>query len=131
MDKQGQLSADFLFASLILIIIVAALTNIASSGMDSANSAEISKAKVLADSVSRSINSVYSNGYGQYEVINLPNDFNYTVNVDNNGVNVLYKNKTVISSIIPKDHIDSQNMNSGEKYNITNYNGQIKFYKVT
>ena len=95
MDNGGQLSADFLFATLILIIIVAALTNIVSSGIDAANNSDFSKAKVLADSTSRSINSVYSNGYGQYLVFESPNDFNYTLTIDSNGVSVLYKDKTV------------------------------------
>ena len=45
MDNGGQLSADFLFASLILIIIVGALTNIASSGIDTANNAQFQKPK--------------------------------------------------------------------------------------
>ncbi|WP_414468741.1 hypothetical protein [Methanobacterium sp. ACI-7] len=131
MDNSGQLSADFLFATLILIIIIGALTNIASSGMDAANNAEFSKAKVLADSVSRTIDSVYSNGYGQYAVFSFPTDFNYTVAVDNEKVSVTYKNKTSISNIIPKNHIDSKTINPGEKYNITNTKGQIKLQKIT
>lgn len=129
MDDVGQLSAEFLFATLLLIVIVGSLLNIVSSGIDTANSADISKAKVLADTVSRTINTVYSNGYGQYEILELPNetDFNYTVTVDNNGVSVLYKGKTITSFIIPKDHIQSKTMNPGENYTVINNNGTIMF----
>ncbi len=127
MDNNGQLSAELLFATLILIIIVGSLMNIVSSGIGTADNAEISKAKVLADTISRTINSVYSNGKGQYEVLELPDDFNYTVTINNKEVNVLYENKTLTSSIIPKNHIKSVpiTMNPGENYTVTNDNGNI------
>lgn len=129
MDIGGQLSADFLFATLLLIIILGALTSIVSSGMDTANNAEFAKAKVLADSVSRSINSVYTNGEGQYLAFSFPKDFNYTVTINNNGVTVTYKGKNAASSLIPKD-INTITINPGESYNFTNNDGKMQIIPI-
>lgn len=133
MDQKGQASVDLLLATLIILILVSSIATVISKGMDSANGAEFSKAKVLADNVARSIDSVYSNGYGQYTIFESPTDFNYTVIVNSSGVNVIYNNKTSTSSIIPSNYLSQSDfvILPNETCNITNNNGMIQFTKIT
>lgn len=142
MDQKGQISVDLLFATLILIIVVTSIVSISSSGIDVANGTEISKAKVLADDVSRSIDTVFSNGYGQYSVLQLPNvsndtttDFKYTyvIKVDSSGVTVTYMDKSIVSSIIPNNKLGNVPvpMSPGKKYNITNDQGIINIKELS
>lgn len=147
MDQKGQASVDLLFATFLLFIIVSSVINVISSGADTASNAQFSKAKVLADNLSRSIDSVYSNGNGQYLIFSLPGDFNYTVMVNNPSISsnatvaVSYNNnnnKRAISNLIPSSANIADNYGSNqitmapnEKYNITNNNGNITFTKLS
>lgn len=133
MDQKGVLSADFIFATLLLLVVITAGLSVVSTGMDTAQSAEFSKAKVLADSLSRNINAVYTDGDGSYILFNLTSDFNYTVYISNSGVNVEYQGKNASSSIIPYNDLNSPSttMHPGEVYNITNNGGTITFNKIT
>ncbi|MGF7117492.1 hypothetical protein [Methanobacterium oryzae] len=136
MDQKGQASVDLIFATLILIILASSVVNGVSNNIDVAQNAEIAKAKVLSDSMARSINSVYSSGEGQCLVVDLPGDFNYTLTVSNSNssslVSVFYKDKTIISYIIPNgSNIQQTNMYPNETYNITNNNGIITFTKLS
>lgn len=135
MDEKGQLSADFIFAIFIFLIVAASIVGIASNNIGIAENSEFSKAKVLADDVSRTINAVYSNGYGHYTILKLPSDFNYTVEISSSGVFVDYNNEGNIvaeSSIIPVNNLTapSTTMNPGEVYNVTNNQGKITFTKI-
>ena len=141
MDQGGQLTVDLLFATLIIIIAITSIVSITTTGIATANGSEISKAKVLSDDVARSVDTVISNGYGQYLVLELPGvsnttttdfKYNYAIKVDNSGVTVVYMGKNIVSSIIPNNNLKSdQNMYPGEKYNISNDQGKIKFVNIT
>lgn len=103
--------------------------------MSTANDAGFSKAKVLADDVARAVDTVNSDGAGQYIVLQFPNDFNYTVIVDTSGVSVTYNNNVnqkAQSSIIPSNDLkNSPVMTPGDKWNISNEQGKIKFVNIT
>jgi hypothetical protein len=140
-DQGGQLTVDLLFATLIIIIAITSIVSITTTGIATANGSEISKAKVLSDDVARSVNTVISNGYGQYLVLELPGvsnttttdfKYNYAVKVDNSGVTVVYMGKNIESSIIPNNNLKSdQIMLPGEIYNISNDKGKINFKNIT
>jgi hypothetical protein len=136
MDQKGILSADLIFATLLLLMVIASALSIISTGMDSAENTEFSKAKVLADSVARTINTAYTNGDGNYIIFNFDNsssDFNYLVYVTNTGVNVEYKSKNASSSIIPSNYLSSNStvIHPGESYNVSNSGGFILLTKIT
>ena len=73
MDQKGILSADLIFATLLLLMVIASALSVISTGMDSAENTEFSKAKVLADSVASTINTAYTNGDGNYIIFNFDN----------------------------------------------------------
>lgn len=136
MDQKGFFSADILFATLLLIMVIAAAVNIISTGIDTAQNAQFSKAKVLADSLASTINAVYSDGDGTYNVFNFPNNtsnFTYTaVYVTNYGVDVQYNGKNSNSSIIPQNNLNRNNtvMYPGDVYNISNAGGTVIITKI-
>lgn len=136
MEENGQFSADLLFATLILLVIITSIINVVSNGMSTANDAGFSKAQVLADDVARNINTVYNDGPGSYSTITLPSDFIYSISIDTTGVSVKYNNdptKISKSSIIAINNLDPNSlssMNPGKTYNITNNNGKI-LIKIT
>lgn len=137
MDKGGQLSADFLFAFLILLIIISAIIGIVSSGIGTANNAQLAEAKAIGENIAESINSVYTNGQGHYLIVKLPGDISYNLMVNNPTINssatvaVQYNNKTAVSYLIPKSsEVDEVTMKPNETYKIYNDNGVIKFNKL-
>jgi uncharacterized protein (UPF0333 family) len=138
MDNGGQLSADFLFATLILIIVVGALTNIVSSGIDTANNAQLSEAKAIGENVAEAINSAYTNGEGHYIIVNLNGDLNYILMINNGSISsnatvaVQFNNKTMISYLIPKSaNVNQITMKPNETYRINNTNGLVTFSKLS
>jgi hypothetical protein len=117
-----------------LLIILTAIYGIVSTGIDTAQNTEYAKAKVLADSVSRTVNTVYTDGAGNYIVYNFTNtpDFNYTVNVTSSGVSVQYNGKSSTSSIIPTNNLqNSITAYPGDIYNVSNNNGSVAFTKIS
>lgn len=134
MDQKGFLSADLIFATLLLIVITAGVVSVVSTGIDTAQNTTFSKAKVLSDTLASTVNAIYTNGDGNYIIFNFTSDstFNYKVYVNNNGVNVEYNNKNASSSIIPKNYLgNSYVINPGDVYNITNQGGIIVFNKIS
>ncbi len=130
MDDGGVLFTDFILATLISLIIISALLGFANTSIDTAKSTEFSKAKMVGETVARSINMVYIQGPGDELNITLPGDFNYNITIGNiNGkaaVVVNYNNGKSISYLIPDaNKISSSTMQPNETYNIRNENGII------
>lgn len=138
MNQRGQLSADFIFATLILLMVISSIVGIISSGIDTANNAKLSEAKAIGEKVAESINSVYTNGDGHYVIVNITGNFNYTLMVNNASISsnatvaVIYNNKTAISYLIPNSsNINPIIMKPNETYNISNSNNLVTFKKLS
>ena len=130
MDQKGILTVDFLLATLLLLIATASIVAFISQSIDATESTELSKAKALSDTVTRSINSVYTDGNGRYISLTLPGDFDYTLVVSGSLVKVNFKGKVAESNMIPED-IAEKTMKPNETWNITNNNNVISFTKIS
>ena len=135
MDDGGVLSTDFLLATLISLIIISALVGFANTSIDTAKSTEFSKAKMVGETVARSINMVYTQGPGDELNITLPGDFNYKITIKNiNGkaaVVVNYNNRESISYLIfNTNKINEIPMLPNKTYNIRNEDNSIIIVEV-
>jgi len=131
MNEKGQLSADFIFATLILLIVISSIVGIVSSGIDTANNAGLAEAKAIGERVAGAINTVYTNGNGHFVTVNLTSDANFNLTVNNATVAVRFNNKTTISNLIPDSgSVNSIIMGPNETYRIVNNNGLVTFTKL-
>jgi len=129
MDDKGVLSTDLLFATLIVILIVAGMVSLVESELSKTQIGELGKARMAGERVAEAINTVYVNGPG-YEVnLTLPPG-TYTINVNNGMITVNYENYKINLTIIPRTGVTPADLDPGS-YNLRNDNGTIKTTKIT
>ncbi|MDI9624431.1 MAG: hypothetical protein QFX38_06055 [Methanothermobacter sp.] len=130
MDERGVLSADLLFATLMVIIIIASMVSLVDSELSKTQTGEFGKARMVGERVAEAVNTVYINGPG-YEVnLTLPNG-TYTINVTNGTIKIYHGSYVVSLNIVPKTDIIPANLSAGSSYNLKNDNGTIKITRIT
>ncbi len=106
LDCNGIISVDFIFATLVILIIIGSIASIIDERMDAVSSTEeFSNGRMALEYVAESINMVYSGGNGQSTVISLPrviNNDNYEIRVNSSGVFILLGGVIGRSYINPK-----------------------------
>ena len=133
MDNRGILSAELLFATLLMIILIGSIITVIADRMDTASQTEeLGKARMTAESVAEAVNKVYSGGTGHSIIINLPSTIankNYVINVNSTGVYISIDGMIGKAYIVPKDISNSyllSNSNlilqNGNSYDIKNVN---------
>jgi uncharacterized membrane protein YraQ (UPF0718 family) len=133
MDDRGILSADFIFATLLIVIVIGSLVTIIADRMNTASQTEeLGKSRMTAESVAEAINKVYSGGTGHSATINLPSniaDKNYDIKVNSTGVYILIDGMIGKAYIVPKGISNSYSlsnsnviMQNGHNYYIKNVN---------
>lgn len=124
MDSRGQLSADLIFATLLIIIIMGSLVTIIADRMETVTTTEeLGNARMIAENVAEAVNKVYAGGNGHSLTITLPADINgqdYTVDVNANGVFVTINGKTGKAYTAAKRITLASPMVNGQNYTITN-----------
>jgi len=130
MDDGGVLSIDFLFATLIALIIIAGMVSIVDSELSRTQAGELGEARMMGERVAGAVNAAYTNGPGFAVNVTLPSDFPHTVEVRNGQVTVFYKDQRIKLSIIPKVDVTTTNMTPG-KYTVRNQNGTITITRIT
>jgi len=130
MDERGVLSADLLFATLIVVLVIAGMVSLVDSELSKTQTGELGKARMVGERVAEAVNTVYINGPG-YEVnLTLPNG-TYTINVMNGTIKVYYGGYAVSLNLVPKSGVVPANLSAGSSYNLKNENGTIKITKIT
>lgn len=130
MDTRGQLSADLIFATLLIIIIMGSLVTIIADRMETVETTEeLGNARMVAENVAEAVNKVYAGGNGHSVTITLPEDINgknYSVTVNKDGVFVTIDGKKGKAYIAAKKVSNSLGgsdgvvMQNGQNYTITN-----------
>lgn len=119
-----------LFATLIVILVIASMVSLVDSELSKTQTGELGKARMVGERVAEAVNTVYINGPG-YEVnLTLPNG-TYIINVMNGAIKVYYGGKEVSLNVVPKTGIVTANLSAGSSYNLKNDNGTIKITKIT
>jgi len=133
-DKKGQISAEFLLISFVVLFIMAGMLALVSDGMSQTESADISKARVVGEKYASAINAVHVAGNGYAANFTIPGDLTvspttFTVNDATDSVDVKVKGKTIKIPVIPTDltTFPVTSSSTDKVVTITNKNGKISF----
>lgn len=102
------MSADLLFATLMMIIVMGYTATIASDRFDMVSESQrLAEARSLAENVAGAINQVYAGGEGHTIKIKMPpslnNDSSYQLQVNSSGVWVMPRYRTGLAYTVPKN----------------------------
>jgi len=131
MDNGGALSVDFIFTTLIILIVIGSILTVVAERMAIVGETEeLGTARMLAENVAEAINKAYSGGDGHVISIALPPNINekiYQIRVDPSGVFIEIDGNIGKAYIVPKRISNALNptsteviMLAGKNYNIYN-----------
>lgn len=132
LDEKGFGSVEFIFVSLIVLLLIAGLSTLVSNEINQTQTGDIAQTRMTGEKIAEIVNTVYINGIGYTITLIVPS--NTTVYVDDpegflsiysssNGANISIK-------VIPND-VQHTTLDSGKKYNVThNTDGRITFTQL-
>ncbi len=138
LDKQGQVSAELLFISLIVLVVMVGMLNLMSGEINQTSTGELGKARVLGEKMSGAINAVYTGGSGysaNFTItagITAP-ESTIQVNDTSDTVDVIYNGNKVSIHVIPKNLTNFETSTSSDTdkiITIKNDKGKITFQEV-
>ena len=139
-DNKGQFSAEFIFVTLIVLVIMGGFISLIGSTQDKSQTGDTGGARILGEKIAETINTVYINGNGYSIDLDLRtlnqalssggNPFAFTATISNssgNGVvTVSTGGQNVNVNLIPKKFNGTSNLNNNNLYHIKNVNGTIQ-----
>lgn len=132
LDEKGFGSVEFIFVTLIALIIIAGLANIVGTETNQVQTGDVAQTRMSGEKIAEVINTVYMNGIGYTISLNVPNAT--TVYTNNpSGYLSIYSSKSganITVKIIPTN-IQSTTLTAGNNYNVTQAaNGTIMFTQI-
>jgi len=135
-DDKGQASAEILFISLIVFIVIASFVSITNNAALKTQTGSLGEARMQGEKIVEGINSAYMHGDGYSLNITIPPTPNITAHVNNpaNYVTVVYQGQTITIKLmalnVQSTDITSDPLaQSNSIYTITNRNGTINITK--
>ena len=105
-DNNGIVTAEFILASLIVLIIISSVISVIFERMETASTMdELGNARMICEKVAETINKVYSSGDGHTITLNLPSNISnqkYEIKVNSSGVYIFIEGMVGKSQINPK-----------------------------
>jgi uncharacterized protein (UPF0333 family) len=132
LDNRGFASAEFIFVTLIALIILGGMVTLISSEMDKTQIGNLGQARILGEKVATTINTAYANGKGNssYSIdLSIPATPVVTISVNNvtpGYITVSNAGKNVSIKLIPQS-VTPYTLNSNSKYHVINNGTTIKF----
>ena len=129
MDEKGFGSIEFLFVTLIALIMIAGLSSMVSSETIQTQTGDIAQTRMTGEKMAEIINTVYMNGAGYTIGLSVPSSTTVYINNPSGSLSIYSaKNGANISiKIIPKN-IQNSTLTAGNNYNVTHAsNGTIMF----
>ncbi len=139
-DEKGFATAEFVFVSLIVLIIMGGMISLIGSTQNKAQAGQLGAASILGQKIAETVNTVYIDGNGysatldpttiNKEVSSTNNPFNFTANISTaSGTGVLTvttgSNSATIS-LIPTKFSGITSITNNRTYQVTNVNGTIQ-----
>jgi hypothetical protein len=129
LDEKGFGSVEFIFVTLIALILIAGLSSMVSSETNQIQTGDIAQTRMTGEKMAEIVNTVYMNGVGYTITLTVP--ASTTVYINNpSGFLSIYSSKNganISVKIIPKN-IQSTSLTAGNRYNVTHANnGTIMF----
>jgi uncharacterized protein (UPF0333 family) len=139
-ENKGQASAEFIFITLIVIIIIGGFVSIIGSSQDKTQTGDVGGASVLGQKIAETVNTVYINGNGYSIDLDLrtlnqtmsttANPFNVTATISNATgtgiVTVSTGGSNVNVNLIPTKINGTLTIYNNKIYHVTNVNGTIQ-----
>jgi hypothetical protein len=128
LDNRGFASAEFIFVTLIALIILGGMVTLISSEMDKTQIGSLGQARILGEKIATTINTAYTNGKGYSIDISIPTT-SYAISVNDvtpGYVNVSNAGKSVAIKLIPQN-ITPITLTSNSNYHVVNNGTTIKF----
>jgi uncharacterized protein (UPF0333 family) len=143
-DDKGQASAEFIFVTLIAIIVIGSLVSVIGSNQAETQSSNIAGAKIMGEKIAETVNTVYINGNGYSITMNLSTlnsglnsttyPFSFTAtpsNITTNGttmgvITVTSSATNMVINVIPTQFSGISTLKNSAVYNVTNVNGVIQ-----
>ena len=130
-DEKGIASAELMFVTLIFIIVAGSFISLVNSEMDNTQTGDLGKVRIVGEKIATTINTVYKNGAGYSINLDLRDDVIYTAIINGTGyVTMNFNGQNIPIKLIPKDNLQNITMNSGDRYNVYNDNGTIRFTAI-
>jgi uncharacterized protein (UPF0333 family) len=142
LDNKGQASAEFIFVTLIAVIVIGSLVSVIGSNQAKTQAGDVGGATVMGQKIAETINTAYINGNGYSLTLNLSTlnsgmnssayPFAFTAVISNSTgtgvVTVTTGVSTVGINLIPTKFNGSavNNLNNNHVYTVTNLNGTIQ-----
>lgn len=142
LDDKGQATAEFIFVTLIAIIIIGSLVSVIGSNQAKTQAGDVGGASVMGQKIAETVNTAYINGNGYSLTLNLSTlnyglnssyyPFAFTASISNStGTGVVTVNTGVSSvaiNLIPTQFNGTAigSMNNNHVYTVTNVNGTIQ-----
>jgi uncharacterized protein (UPF0333 family) len=139
-DNKGQASAEFIFITLIVIVIIGGLVNVIGSNQDKTQIGDLGGANALGQKIAETINTVYINGNGYTIMMDLKtlnqamsstgNPFSLTAVISNSSgteiVSVTTGGSTANVNLIPTKINGTLTLNNNNVYQVKNVNGTVQ-----
>ncbi len=135
LDKKGQASAELLFISLIILVVIAAMLSLVGGELNQIQTGDMGKARGLGEKIAATVNAVYVGGSGYRANVTIPGGItnpmtNITINNSTDSVDVRYMGKLVRIEVIPTS-LGTFTINSSTTTDkiitVRNQNGNILF----
>lgn len=132
LDNRGFASAEFIFITLIVLVVIGGLTALVSSSQDKTQTGSLGEARILGEKIAETVNTAYVHGDGYSVNLTLPASPNITASVNSppNYVTVSYGGQSISVKLIPKN-VSTTNLSSNHIYTVTNTNGNIAIQQIT
>ena len=139
-DNKGQASAEFIFITLIVIVIIGGLVSVIGSNQDKTQIGDLGGANALGQKIAETINTVYINGNGYTIILNLTtlnqvmsstgNPYNIKAVISNatgtGAIAVTTGGSTVNINLIPSKINGTLTLNNNNVYQVKNVNGTVQ-----
>jgi len=135
LDNKGFATAELLFVTLIVLVIMTGMLSLISGEMDKTQTGNLGQARMEGEIIAETINTAYLNGNGYTINLDLPkhdtnNTIQFTAIVTSTGtksvLTINYGTQRVDIKLIPKN-IANFTMDSEQRYKVKNNNGTITF----
>lgn len=135
LDKKGQASAELLFISLIVLVVIAGMLSLVGGELNQIQTGDMGKARALGEKIAGAVNAVYVGGNGYRANVTIPGGItnpmtNITISNSTDSVEVRYMGNLVRIKVIPTS-VGSFTINSSTTTDkiitIRNQNGNIYF----
>ena len=132
-DNKGQASAELIFVTLIVLIIIGGIVTMINGEMDKTQTGNIGNARMMGEKIAEAVNTVYINGNGYSIYIDTPQeeDLKLTADINSTGYVTVFSGGENISIKLVSRNVNNITMVNNQRYQIKNFNGTIIISSVS